>query len=154
MISCDLSFTLYWNVFKFKKGSVYPLDATLWGEVGCTIYSFICLYARAIELQPCCFAIILLLYASLKVISVLVLFVIFVCFFMSVLYRWAFSGFSCCFCNLPHNLHFSLLSLLQHSLSQWFGGSWLWAWTYSPMVFQIPLGFFGLPLLWIGTPCT
>ena len=47
------------------------------GEVGCTISSFICLSDGSIELQPCFFATILLLYAPPKVASVLVLFVIF-----------------------------------------------------------------------------
>ena len=47
------------------------------GEVGCTISSFICLSAGAIEWQPCFFATILLLYASPKETSVLVLLVIF-----------------------------------------------------------------------------
>ena len=55
------------------------------GEVGCTISSFICLSAGAIEWQPCFFATILLLYASPKVTSVLVLFVMFVGLFINLL---------------------------------------------------------------------
>ena len=55
------------------------IGVVLWvvGEVGCVIYSFICLSAGAIEWQPCCFDTILLLYAPPKVISVLVLFITF-----------------------------------------------------------------------------
>ena len=55
------------------------------GEVECTNSSFICLSAGAIEWQPCFFAIILLLYAPPKVISVLVLFVIFGGLFINLL---------------------------------------------------------------------
>ena len=54
-------------------------------EVGCTISSFICLSAGAIEWQPCFFATILLLYAPPKVTSVLVLFVIFGGLFINLL---------------------------------------------------------------------
>ena len=55
------------------------------GEVGCTISSFICVCAGAIEWQPCSFATILLLYAPPKIISVLVLFVIFGGLFINLL---------------------------------------------------------------------
>ena len=121
------------------------------GEVGCTIYSFICLSARTIEECPCIFAIILRFCAPPKVWLVLVL-----CyrwrFFSALLYRQAFIGFSCCYGGLSYSLHFTLLSLLQHALSQRLGGSWLWAWAYSPRVFDIILGIFESPLLWIGPP--
>ena len=56
-----------------------------WGEVGCTISSFICLSAGAIEWQPYFFATVLLLYAPLKVTSVIVLFVIFRGLFINLL---------------------------------------------------------------------
>ena len=46
------------------------------GEVGCTIFSFICLSTEAIEWQPCFFVTILLLYAPPKTTSMLVLFVV------------------------------------------------------------------------------
>ena len=67
--------------------------------------------------------------------------------FSSLLYRWAFIGFSCCFGGFFYSLHFTLLSLLHHAFSERFGGSWLWAWAHSPMAFDILLGLFGSPLL-------
>ena len=53
-------------------------------EVGCTISSFICLSAGEIEWQPCFFAIIILIHVPPKVRSVLVLFLIFGGFFISL----------------------------------------------------------------------
>ena len=44
---------------------------------GCITYSFICLYAGAVNWQPSCSASILLHYAHVEATSVLVLFVIF-----------------------------------------------------------------------------
>ena len=52
------------SVIIMKRGQVYH-------------YSFICLSAGTIDWQPCCFASILLLCAPPKVVSVLVLFVVF-----------------------------------------------------------------------------
>ena len=113
------------------------------------IFMFICLSNRMITLQLCYH---LTALAPPKVILVLVLFVIFQEFLNSLLYRWAFVGFSCCFGGLSYSLLFSLLRLLQHALSQRLGGSWLWAWAYSPLAFIIHLGLFRSPLLWMRPP--
>ena len=114
--------------------------------------------------QPCWFFIILLLYAPLRVISELVLFVIFgglllVYFYIRrpsvFLYTQAFVDFSCYFRRLFCSLHFSLFCLLHHVHNQWLRGNGLLALTYSPMSCDVLLGLFGLwlSLLWIKTPC-
>ena len=55
------------------KGLLYIGVSNMPGEVGCTIYSFICLCAGAVEWESSCFATTLLHYAPPKVTSVLVL---------------------------------------------------------------------------------
>ena len=139
----------------FYHGFQYSIRMVITERVGegwGTISSFICLSAGAIEWQPFFFATILLLYAPPKVISVLVLFVIFGGWFCSLLLHRASLATSVVY--PVAFLHFSLLPLLQHAHSQRLGSSWLWAWAYSSMAFDIHLGLFRSPLLWIGTTCT
>ena len=57
------------------------------GEVGCTIYSFICLSAGVVEWHSHCFVILLLHHAPPTVTSVLVLFVIFGGLFLVLIYK-------------------------------------------------------------------